>query len=284
MLRSARSPARSASRASDRARRPAGCSRPASAPRRRASRPCATPSPAIWPRPCGSTTSTSSPRPTSTSPVARRTGPSCSTPPSRSGPASACPATAACGWSCPTPRSSDEEVESRIDAVRRPHGELDDVDRPSVKGDFVTLDLSASRDGEPVAGLNAEDWLYEVGRGWIADDFDDYLIGALADDKREFTATPSGHRGAGRLHRHGEEGAGARAPRAHRRVGRGEHRRRVGRGLPGRAARAARSRPPRPGARAARRAGHRRAGRAGRRGPARRPRQQRAAQPVPRTP
>ena len=92
----------------------------------------------------------------------------------------------------PNPEVSDEELESRIDAVRRPHGELNDVDRPSVKGDFVTLDLSASRDGEPVAGLNAEDWLYELGRGWIADDFDDYLIGALADDKREFAATPSG--------------------------------------------------------------------------------------------
>jgi trigger factor len=92
----------------------------------------------------------------------------------------------------PNPEVSDEEVQSRIDAVLRPHGELDDVDRPSIKGDFVTLDLSASRDGEPVAGLNAEDWLYELGRGWIADDFDDYIIGALADDKREFTATPSG--------------------------------------------------------------------------------------------
>jgi trigger factor len=92
----------------------------------------------------------------------------------------------------PDPAVGDEEVQARIDVMRRPHGELSDVDRPAAKGDMVTLDLNATRDGEPVAGLSAEDWMYELGRGWIAEDFDDYVVGALADDRREFTATPSG--------------------------------------------------------------------------------------------
>jgi trigger factor len=92
----------------------------------------------------------------------------------------------------PNPAVPDEDVDARIDAARRPFGELTDVDRAAAAGDMVTLDLSASRDGEPVPGLNAEDWMYELGRNWIADDFDDYLLGALADDKREFTATPRG--------------------------------------------------------------------------------------------
>ena len=92
----------------------------------------------------------------------------------------------------PNPAVPDEDVDARVDTARRPFGELTDVERPAAKGDMVTLDLAATRDGEPVPGLTAEDWMYELGQGWIAEDFDDYIAGALADDKREFTATPSG--------------------------------------------------------------------------------------------
>ncbi|HEX9258512.1 MAG TPA: trigger factor, partial [Acidimicrobiales bacterium] len=73
---------------------------------------------------------------------------------------------------------SDDEVDARLLVIRRPHGELVDVDRPAARGDQVTLDLAATRDGEPVPGLNTDNWLYEVGRGWIAPAFDDHLIGA----------------------------------------------------------------------------------------------------------
>jgi trigger factor len=92
----------------------------------------------------------------------------------------------------PTIEVSDEDVDGPIDAERRRHGELVDVDRPAARGDFVTLDLSATRDEEPVPGLNAEDWLYEVGQGWVAEDFDDHVIGATPGDELDFTATPSG--------------------------------------------------------------------------------------------
>jgi trigger factor len=92
----------------------------------------------------------------------------------------------------PAVEVDDAEVEARTDALRRPYGELADVDRPAQKGDFVTLDLEAHRDGEPVPGLNTEDWLYEVGRGWIAADFDDFVEGTAAGDTRTFTTTPTG--------------------------------------------------------------------------------------------
>ena len=62
----------------------------------------------------------------------------------------------------------------------------------AIAGDFVTLDIDAERDGEPVPGLTTEDWLYEIGRGWVADDFDDHLTGASAGDELSFTAVPSG--------------------------------------------------------------------------------------------
>jgi trigger factor len=41
-------------------------------------------------------------------------------------------------------------------------------------------------------GLNTEDWSYELGQGWVADDFDDHLTGAEVGAVIEFTTTPKG--------------------------------------------------------------------------------------------
>jgi trigger factor len=92
----------------------------------------------------------------------------------------------------PSLDATDEEVEDAVTAERRRQGELVDAGRPSVAGDFITVDLAATRDGEEVAGLNTEDWSYEVGQGWIADGFDEQVTGVLAGVERRFTATPKG--------------------------------------------------------------------------------------------
>lgn len=92
----------------------------------------------------------------------------------------------------PSPYADDDEVEQRVQAQLRPHGELNDVDRPAATGDYVTLDLAAERDGEAVAGLNTEDWLYEVGRGWVTPTLDERLVGATPGDTFEFAGVPSG--------------------------------------------------------------------------------------------
>jgi len=92
----------------------------------------------------------------------------------------------------PRTDATDQEITDAVDAERRRHGTLTVVERPAAKGDYITMDLEAHRNGEPVAGLNTEDWLYEVGRGWVAEGFDDQLIGATANDVLTFTATPSG--------------------------------------------------------------------------------------------
>lgn len=92
----------------------------------------------------------------------------------------------------PNPEPTDAEVQEAIDSERRRHGTLTVVERPAAKGDYVTMDLEAHRSGEPVPGLNTEDWLYEIGRGWVAEGFDDHLIGTTAGDSVTFTATPSG--------------------------------------------------------------------------------------------
>jgi trigger factor len=71
-------------------------------------------------------------------------------------------------------------------------GELDTVDRPIETGDYLTVDLTALRGEDEVPGLNIEDWSYEVGQGWVTDDFDERVTGASAGDKLTFTSTPKG--------------------------------------------------------------------------------------------
>jgi trigger factor len=85
-----------------------------------------------------------------------------------------------------------EEVDEVVQTELRRHGVLDDVERPAEHGDYVVLDLSATRDGEPVLGLQTEDWSYEIGQGWVAETFDDELVGAAAGARLTFTATPKG--------------------------------------------------------------------------------------------
>lgn len=93
----------------------------------------------------------------------------------------------------PSPDATDEEIDEAITAERRRHGQLVDVDRAVQSRDQVTLTLSAHRDGTPVPGLNTEDWVYEVGQGWVAEGFDDELVGASAGDHLTFSATPNGN-------------------------------------------------------------------------------------------
>jgi trigger factor len=88
----------------------------------------------------------------------------------------------------------EEDVDDAMKSERSRHGVLKDVgnDRAIAKGDHVSLDLSGSREGIPVPGLNVEDWAYEVGKAWVSPSFDDKLIGEKAGDTFEFTEAPNG--------------------------------------------------------------------------------------------
>lgn len=91
-----------------------------------------------------------------------------------------------------SPVPGDDEFAAARDEELKQGGSLADVDRPAESGDFLTLDLSATRDGEEVMGLNTEDWSYELGQGWVADDFDDQISGAKVGDVLTFATTPKG--------------------------------------------------------------------------------------------
>ncbi|MEN9821684.1 MAG: trigger factor [Actinomycetota bacterium] len=92
----------------------------------------------------------------------------------------------------PSPVASDSDIDEAVDAERRRQGTLVAVTRSAQHGDHVTLTLAATRDGEPVPGLNTEDWLYEIGKGWVAEDFDDRLVGTTAGTELTFSANPTG--------------------------------------------------------------------------------------------
>jgi len=87
---------------------------------------------------------------------------------------------------------SETEVSGAMNSERARHGTLTDVSRAIALGDHVTLDLSGTREGNPVPGLNVEDWLYEVGKKWVSPKFDDMLIGAEVGTKVEYSEAPNG--------------------------------------------------------------------------------------------
>ncbi len=88
----------------------------------------------------------------------------------------------------PRPEASDDEVTEQIDRLRGQYGELTEIDRAADEQDYVTVDIEGSADGEPVEGLTADDYLYLVGSGMIAPEFDEQLRGASAGDELEFDA------------------------------------------------------------------------------------------------
>ena len=93
----------------------------------------------------------------------------------------------------PAVEATDEDVDAAVNTELARHGTLADLDRPIAVGDQVTMDLQGIRDGNPVPGLNTEDWLYEVGKGWVASGFDDELIGHVPGDELSFSLVPNGN-------------------------------------------------------------------------------------------
>jgi trigger factor len=82
----------------------------------------------------------------------------------------------------------DEDVDEQIQALRERFGTLKDVDRPAAEGDFVTIDLVATQDGEPVEGAEVSGMSYRVGRGGMLEGLDEALVGMSAGEDRVFSS------------------------------------------------------------------------------------------------
>lgn len=88
----------------------------------------------------------------------------------------------------PSPLPTDQDLEDRVDSIRRQHAELETVERAAADDDHVTIDIAGTVDGEPVPGLTAEDYDYVVGSGAVVAEIDENLRGASAGDELSFSA------------------------------------------------------------------------------------------------
>jgi trigger factor len=90
-----------------------------------------------------------------------------------------------------------DDVEEYISGLRERFASLKGVDRPVGEGDFVSIDLSASVDGEPVEDAQASGLSYEVGTGSLLDGLDEALAGMSSGDTKTFSAELAGGGRAG---------------------------------------------------------------------------------------
>ena len=82
----------------------------------------------------------------------------------------------------------DEDVDNELQSLRARFGTLTGVERPVADGDFVSIDLSATVDGEDVEEAKTEGLSHEVGSGQLIDGLDDALIGLSTGESKTFTA------------------------------------------------------------------------------------------------
>lgn len=81
---------------------------------------------------------------------------------------------------------TDEDINAELDRLRDRFAVLQAADRPAQEGDYLSLDLSATVDGEPVPGAEASGLSYEVGTGSLVRGLDEAIIGAAEGESRTF--------------------------------------------------------------------------------------------------
>lgn len=92
----------------------------------------------------------------------------------------------------PSPEVKPDEVQAQVDRLRGNFAELAIVEREARSGDSVVIDMNATRDGEPVAGMSYSDYSVELGSGNDLPELDDQLPGHKAGDTIVFQAELSG--------------------------------------------------------------------------------------------
>ena len=87
---------------------------------------------------------------------------------------------------------TDEDVDAQVQNLRERFGTLLEVDRPAGEGDFVVMDLKATKDGEVVEGGEATGVSYQVGQGGMIPGLDEALVGLSAGESTTFTSQLAG--------------------------------------------------------------------------------------------
>jgi trigger factor len=80
----------------------------------------------------------------------------------------------------------EAKVDEQLEGLRERFAKLSPVERAAADGDYVTIDLAATVDGDEVPGGTASGLSYQVGAGDLLDGIDDALRGASAGDAKTF--------------------------------------------------------------------------------------------------
>jgi len=91
---------------------------------------------------------------------------------------------------------TDERIDEQLQGLRERFATLKTVERPAQAGDYVSIDLSATIDGEPVEDASANNLSYEVGSDSLVEGLDAAITGLAAGESKEFgTQLRSGEHG-----------------------------------------------------------------------------------------
>ena len=82
----------------------------------------------------------------------------------------------------PATEVSDDEVDAWVERLRRQFAELEPVERAAQDGDFVTINVTATRAGVEVERLTRDDYLYAIGSGEFGERMDTELAGTKPGD------------------------------------------------------------------------------------------------------
>ncbi|CQD24488.1 trigger factor [Mycolicibacterium senegalense] len=81
----------------------------------------------------------------------------------------------------------DEAVDAELQSLRARFGTLTGVDRGAQEGDFVSIDLSATVEGNEVPEAATEGLSHEVGSGQLIEGLDEAITGLKAGESKVFT-------------------------------------------------------------------------------------------------
>jgi len=87
------------------------------------------------------------------------------------------------------PETDEAAVDAELDNLRARFGTLKGVERGATTGDFLSVDLAATVDGEPVDEASTEGLSYELGSGTLVEGLDDAAAGLKAGESKEFTSS-----------------------------------------------------------------------------------------------
>jgi trigger factor len=92
---------------------------------------------------------------------------------------------------------TDDDIDEYLTSLRERFASLKGVQRAAEDGDYVTMDLSASVDGELVEDAQATGLSYQVGSGEMLEGLDEALTGRSAGESATFSTELAGGEAAG---------------------------------------------------------------------------------------